>query len=186
MRLVRGRTDARWLPSRHNAALFRLYAYLRLRNARPEHSNAVLTIDRHQSAMETWMVMSWVTLTFACYLAATLFAKWNVAIAVAVSIPLAVALMEVPPIVSALTIAPTANVLARGRADRMRINTWTTMCSFIGASAYLATKPTWVRFVAWQFLAVLVVNAIAAVIVFSLRGSIARLEAEFGGATSAP
>ena len=74
MRVVRGRADARWLPSRHNFALFRLAAFLRLRRARPEPCDGSCVIDRHQSAMETWLVMSWVTLTFACYLAATLFA----------------------------------------------------------------------------------------------------------------
>jgi len=132
------------------------------------------------------MVMSWMTLTFACYLAATLFARWNVAIALLVSVPLAIALMEVPAIISALTIAPAAKAIARGRVNRIRINASVLMTLFAAASAYFVTRPTWVRFVAWQFLAMLVVNAIAAVIVFALRDSIAELEAAIGGATSAP
>lgn len=185
MNFVRGRAEARWFPSRHDAALFRLFAYLRLRNAEPEQRDVILMIDRHQSASETWIVMSWVTLTFACYLAATLFARLNVIVALVLSVPLAIALMEVPAIVSALTVAPAANAIAPG-VNRIRVNTFAVLLLFAAASAYFATRATWVRFVAWQFLAMLVLNAIAAVIVFALRDSMARLETAVGGATSAP
>jgi len=185
VRVVRNRADARWFPSRHNFALFRLAAYLRLRRARPEHRDGIFIIDRHQSAMETWLVMSWVTLTFACYLAATLFVDWHIALALPVSLPLAVVLLEVPAILSALTIAP----LFRSVADGVRINGVVIMLLFSAASAYFALHPTlpptWIRFVAWQFLALLALNAIAAVIAFPLRHSIARLEAQVGGASSA-
>ena len=176
MRLVRGRADARWFPSRHNFALFRLAAYLRLRRAQPEVRDVILVIDRHQSVTETWMVMSWLIVTLACYLAVTLFAGWHVAIALVISLPLSVALLEVPAIVSALTIAPFAR-------NGIRTNSIVVMLLFTAASAYFATRPTWVRFVAWQFLALLALNAIAAVIVFALRDAIAQLE---GGVTSAP
>src|SRR5688572_28147812 len=106
VRAVRNRADARWFPSRHNFALFRLAAYLRLRRAQPEHRDGFFVIDRHQSATETWLVMSWVTLTFACYLETTLFVDWHIALALLISLPLAVVLLEVPAILSALTIAP--------------------------------------------------------------------------------
>lgn len=185
MKFVRGHAEARWFPSRHNAALFRLFAYLRLRNARPEQHDVILMIDRHQSAAETWIVTSWMTLTLACYLAASVFARWNVAIALVVSVPLAIALMEVPAILSALIIAPAANAIAPG-VNRIRVNAFVVMLLFVAASAYLAMRPAWVRFVAWQFLVVLALNGIAAVIVFLLRDSIAELEAAVGGATSAP
>jgi hypothetical protein len=169
VKLVRGRADARWFPSRHNLALFRLAAFLRLRRARPEHRDVLMVIDRHQSATETWMVMCWLTLTLACYLAVTVFAGWNVAIALATSLPLAFALLEVPAIVSALTIAPFAQ-------NGIRANGVVVMLLFAAASAHFATRPTWVRFVAWQFLTLLALNAIAAVIVFALRDAIAQLE----------
>jgi hypothetical protein len=173
---VRGRADARWFPSRHNFALFRLAAYLRLRRARPEVRDVFLVIDRHQSATETWMVMCWLIATLACYLAVSLFAGWHVAIALAIALPLSVALLEVPALISALTIAPFAR-------DGIRVNSIVVMLLFTAASAYFAMRPTWVRFIAWQFLAVLALNAIAAVIVFALRDPIAQLE---GGVTSAP
>jgi hypothetical protein len=186
VRLVRGRADARWFPSRHNFALFRLIAYLRLRRAQPEHRNVILIIDRHQSAGETWLVMSWVTLTFACYLAATVFVDWHIALALPVSLPLAVVLLEVPAILSALTIAPLFNAVARNRTHGFHVNGVVIMLLFSAASAYFARHPSWVRFVAWQFLALLALNAIAAMVVFPLRHSIARLEAQVGGASSAP
>jgi hypothetical protein len=185
VRLVRGRADARWFPSRHNFALFRLAAFLRLRHAPPEPRNVILVIDRHQSAAETWLVMSWVTLTLACYLAVTVFVDWNVAVALLVSLPLAIALLEVPAIVSALTIAPAWRALRGADADSIRINGIVVMLLFVAASAFFATHPTWVRFVAWLFLALLALNGIAAVVVFSLRGSIAQLEAAIGGGPSA-
>jgi hypothetical protein len=184
VRIVRGRADARWLPSRHNSALFRLLAYTRLRRAQPEQRDVILVIDRYQSAMETWIVTSWMTLTFACYLAAFVFADWHVALALAVSIPLAIMLLEVPAIVSSLVIAPVWNAITRHRGDSIRVNAFVLMVLFSGASAYFAMHRTWIRFVAWQFLAVLVLDGIAAVIVFTLRDSIATLEAKVGGASS--
>ncbi|MDP9190951.1 MAG: hypothetical protein M3P06_04525 [Acidobacteriota bacterium] len=182
MRLIRGRADARWFPSRHNFALFRLIAYLRLRRAQPQPSDGILIIDRHQSATETWLAMSWITVTFACYLAATLFVEWNVALALIVSLPLAFVLLQVPTILSAMTIAPLLRVMTHGRASGIRVNGVVVMLLLSVASAHFARQSTWVRFVAWQFLALLALNAIAAVIAFTLRDSIARLE---GGVASA-
>lgn len=179
MKVVRGRADARWFPSRHNFALFRLWAYLRLRHARPEHYDGTLVIDRHQSTAETWVVMSWMTLTLACYLAATLFAGWHIAPALLVSMPLAIVLFEVPAIISALTIAPLF------RISGSRVNGFVIMLLFSAASAYFARHPSWIRFVAWQFLALLALNATAAMIAFPMRHSMARLEAEVGGASFA-
>jgi hypothetical protein len=180
VRVVRGRADARWFPSRHNFALFRLWAYLRLRSARPEHYDGTLVIDRHQSAAETWVVMSWMTLTFACYLAATLFAGWHIAPALLVSMPLAIVLIEVPAILSALTIAPLF------RINSSRVNGFVIMLLFGAVSVYFARHPSWIRFVAWQFLALLALNAMAAMIAFPLRHAMARLEAAVGGVSSAP
>lgn len=174
MKLVRGRADARWLPSRHNLALFRLGAFLRLRRAKAEHRDVIMVIDRHQSAFETWTMMSWLIVTLACYLAVTLFANWHVAIALITALPLAFVLLEVPVIISALVITPFAQ-------NGIRVNSIVVMLLFTAASAYFATRPTWIRFVAWQFLALLALNAMAAVIVYALRDAIAQLE---GGVTS--
>jgi hypothetical protein len=182
VKFVRGRADARWFPSRHNAALFRLIAYLRLRRAQPEQRDVVMVIDRHQSAIETWLVMSWLIVTLACYLTATIFVDWPIALALPVSLAIAFPLLEVPAITSAMTVAPIWNAITR-RSDGIRINTVVVLLLFVAASAYFATRDTWVRFVAWQFLALLALNAVAAIAIVPLRGSIARLEASFGGVT---
>jgi hypothetical protein len=182
VRLVRGRADARWFPSRHNFALFRLMAYVRLHRAPPEPGDGILVIDRHQSTTETWLATSWVTLTFACYVAASLFAGWSLAAALLVSLPLAIVLLQVPAILSALTVAPLVRFMTGGRASGIRVNGIAVMLLLSAASAHFARQTTWVRFVAWQFLALLALNAIAAVIAFVLRDSIARLE---GGVISA-
>lgn len=176
MKIVRGRADARWLPSRHNFALFRLGAYLRLRSARPEVSDAIYVIDRHQSATETWLVQSWLIATVACYVAATLFSRLHLAVALLIALPLTFACIDVPALISAIVIAPFVR-------NPHRVNGAVVMLIPTVASLYYATRPTWLRFVAWQFLGVLALNAIAALIVFAMRDSIARLE---GGVTSAP
>lgn len=186
MRLVRGRADARWLPSRHNMALFRLAAWWKLRRTKPERNDMILIIDRHQSATETWVVMSWAVLTTACYLSATLFASWPTPLGIAVGVPIAIAGLEVPALLSALLIAPLWRMATRReRVDSIDVNGAVVMLLFTAASAYFAMRPSWIRFVGWQFLIVLALNAIAAAIVFLLRDSIARLEAAVvGGGTS--
>lgn len=186
MRLVRGRAEARWFPSRHNAALFRLYAYFRLRNASPEPRNAVLVIDRHQSNVETWLVLLWCVGTAACYLAATVFARWNVALAMLAALPLAFMLIEFPAVLLGLTVAPLWRVLTRTSGNGIAINSFVMMLLLAGASCYFTTQRTWARFVGWQFLVLLALNAIAAVVVFLLRDSIARFEAKVGGEISEP
>lgn len=186
MRFIRGRADARWMPSRHSTALFRLAAYLGLRRAKPEVRGLILVIDRHQSATETWLVMSWVVLTAGCSVAATLFASWPAPIAVAAGVPVAIAALQVAAIVSALVVGPLWRMVTRStRIDSIDVNGAAVMLLVAASSAYMATQPTWVRFAGWQFLVLLALNAVAAAIVFLLRVSIARLEAAvFGGATS--
>lgn len=181
MRFVRGRADARFLPSRHNAALFRLAAYLRLRNAKPEPSDGVLVIERYQSAFETWTVGSWIIGTIACFVAATLFASWPIPLAILAAVPLTIVGLELPLYLIGLTITPLL------RAHPTQVNSLLFFAGVAAAAAYFATRPSWVRFVGWQFLALLALNAIAAVIVFLLRDPIARLEASVtGGPASAP
>lgn len=163
---VRGRADARWLPSRYHFALFRLFAFLRLRVARPEPREGLfLIVDRHQTAAEQHGVSIWIVLTVTCYLAATLFARWPLPLALAVALPLAPLAIHVP-------------MLSLGflTAGNRRLNAMSLMLTFIIAAAYFAQHQSWARFAAWQFLAVVALNAIAAVIVFLLRSPIDRLE----------
>lgn len=166
MTIIRGRAEGRWLPSRHRFAMFRLYAYLRLRGARPEpREGLVLIVDRDQTAFEHHGISLWIVLTLACYAAGTLFSSWPLAAAIVPSVLLGAAAVVVPMCVSGL-------MLRRGA----RANGLVVMLLLVAASAYFAVQTTWVRFAAWQFLGVLAINAIAATIVFLLREPIARLE----------
>ena len=157
MIVIRGREEARWLPSRHRFGLFRLFAFVKSRTARPRpHEGLMLVIDRDQSGYEHYAISTWIVLTVTCYLAATLFGGWPLALGFAAALPAAAIAIEVPVWVTGLI------------AGNARVNGIVFMLLMIAASAYLATTQTWVRFAAWQFLAVLVINAIAAVVVFLL------------------
>ena len=178
MKIVRGRANARWLPSRHNFALFRLAAYWKLRRSLAtlrDDNSVILVIDRYQSAFENHSVAAWYFATLTCFIAATLFASLPIPLALAVAIPVAMVVTELP--------FHTVGLMFR-RAG-IRAQSFVQMSFLIGAATWLATTSSWVRFVAWQFLGIVVLNALAAVIVFLLRHSIARLEsAVVGGAVS--
>lgn len=173
MKMVRGHGEARWMPSRHNFALFRLYAYLRLRNAPHEPNDTILAIDRYQSNAEAMLVAMWLFVTTTCGLAGTMF-SWPVAFLVAV---VGIHAIMVASGVVFVTLLPERIVL--------RVNSIWMMTLFASLGAYCSTRSSWVRFVGWQFFALVALNAVAAGIVFLLRGPIARTEAKIGGAASA-
>ena len=165
MKLVRGRADARWLPSRHRFALFRLYAFFRLLGAKPEpREGLVLVVDRDQTAFEHHGASIWIVLTVACYFAATLFADWPLAAGLAAGLPAAALAIEFPIWIGGLI------------PGRARGVAFVTMFLLIAASIHFARQASWVRFAAWQFLGLIAINALASAIVFLLRAPIARLE----------
>ena len=184
MRMVTGRREARWFPSRHSSALFRLAAYVRLRNAAPEPADVTMVIDPHQSAVETWCVGLWILLTTTCFLAASLFSGWSVPLAMAISLVIAVAVVHAALFAAGLVVTPLWQLVAGRTLDRTGVNSVVIVSFLSGAAAYFATRPTWVRYVAWQYLGALGINAVAAVVVFAMRDSIARLEANVGGESS--
>ena len=166
MNIVRGRADARWLPSRHRFALFRLYAFLRLQNATPEpREGLVMIVDRDQTAVEHHGVSLWIALTVTCYLAATLLSRWPLPLALPVAFLLSPIAIHVPLLsIAALTLG------------NRRVNSFTLMFAFVALAIYFARHSSWAHFAAWQFLALVALNGIAATVVFALRGPIARLE----------
>lgn len=178
MNLVRNHAEARWMPSRHCYALFRLFAYLRLRNARPERSDIMLAIERHQSNMETMLVAAWMVLTVAGCLAGTTFPSWHLALAIPAAILAAMLSIQILMIVSALVIAP----LFPGPGAR--VNSIVLMTLTAALAAYSAMQASWMRFAGLQFLALVALNAIAAAIMFLLRNSVAELEASIAGGAS--
>jgi len=176
VKIVRGRADARWLPSRFNFALFRLYAFLRMKNAKPEPADVALVIDRNQNPIESAVLSTWTTATLACYAAGTLFASWPLPVALFVGIQVAITCLEIPLVV--------VGVPLWRRKNNIPLNSIVLMTLLTVVAVYFARAESWVRFAAWQFLAFVALNAIAAAIVFLLRGPIAEMESAVGGITS--
>lgn len=183
IRSVCERTEARWLPSRHRRALFRLAALLRLRFAKSStDTGLLLVIDRDQSQFENYAMSIWFTLTLTAFVAATFFTTWPLALALLVSLPLATALSQATVVLCALLIAP---LFPRNRIAPVSIGT---MLLVLAPTAYYARATTWIRFVSWHVLVLLALNALAAAIVFFLRAPIERIERayeETGGPASA-
>ena len=176
MKVVRGRADARWLPSRFNFALFRLYAFVRMKLAKPRPADVSLTIDRNQNPIESAVLSIWTTVTLTCYAAVTLFAAWPLPLALLAGIPVAITCLEIPIV--------TLGVLLRHRANNIPLQSFVLMSLLIAAAMYFARLQTWARFAAWQFLGAVALTALAAGIMFLLRGSITEMETAVGGITS--
>lgn len=176
MKVVRGRADARWLPSRFNFALFRLYAFVRMKLATPRPADVSLAIDRNQNPIESAVLSLWATTTLACYAAATLFASWPLPLALLAGIPVAITCLEIPIVA--------IGILLRHRANNIPLQSFVLMSLLIAGAVYFARSQTWARFAAWQFLGAVALNAVAAGIMFLLRGSITEMENAVGGITS--
>lgn len=175
MRIVRGRADARWLPSRFNYALFRLYAYLRMKTGQPEPRDVALVIDANQNPVESFSIGIWTTLTLACYAAGTLFASWPLPLGLLAGVVVGMSCLQIPVIVIGLMLRTRNNI---------PLTSAVMMALLIGGAVLFARAETWIRFVAWQFLAVVALNAVAAAIVFLLRHAIGEMEHAAGGLTS--
>lgn len=176
MRMVRGRAEARWLPSRHRFALFRLHAYLRLRGAKAEPvEGLMLALHPDQTAFDTYAVAIWTMLTMTCFVYALLVQVLIAPVAMVLAVPLASLAIQAPHAIGL--------IVHTGR--NTGIISKILMLLFTLASLYFARAASWVRFAAWQFLVVIALNALAAMVMFALRGDVARLEATYGGAASA-
>jgi len=158
MRIVRDREDARWLPSRFHFALFRLAAFVRMTFTHPqERRGLIIAIDREQSTIEHYTMSIWFIATVACFFAYLM--------------PIALAIVVA-------TIAVQVPIFTVGR--KKNVNSIVMMSLATIAAAYLATTQTWIRFAAWQFLALAALNAIAEIVMLTLRGAVKRMEARCG------
>ncbi|HVG23107.1 MAG TPA: hypothetical protein VND45_03040 [Thermoanaerobaculia bacterium] len=176
MKIVRGRADARWLPSRFNFALFRLLAYLRMRGATPEPRDVSLIVDPNQNNLESHLLAAWTTLTVTCYAAGTLFEEWPLPLALLAGVPVAITCLEIPIILVGLSL--------RRSENNIGLNSVLLMALLIVAALYFARAHSWIRFAAWQFLAGVALNALAAPVAFLLRGHITEMENAVGGISS--
>jgi hypothetical protein len=167
MNVVVNRPEARWLPSRHRFALAQLVAFARLRQSDQQIENApdhlILPIDRDQSAAEVYAVAVWVFVTVAAYLTALL--PMPLPLAIIAAIPLASVILHLPIVLGGPILR-----LILGDNDHIKIVSVATMSLLIVWSFYIAHGDSWARFAAWFFFAVLACNAIAAVILWLMRG----------------
>jgi hypothetical protein len=166
MKIVRDREDARRLPTRFRFAIFRLLAFLRMLFSRPvERRGIILAIDRDQSVVEQFTVAIWITFTASAFL--------SVAMPMFVAIPMTAILLHVPMAIFGGLILPA------GR-NNLALNSIATMAAIAMAAAYFATTTSWLRFVAWSFFALLAINALAAVVMWTLRNAVQRMEQRCG------
>jgi hypothetical protein len=182
LRAIRGRDDARWLPSRHNFALFRLAAWIRLIRTSPSPGSSILIIDRHQSAGEAYATAIWVTATSACFAADVFFSSLPLLVALAAGLAASVIALQLLILLGMLIIGPLLElVTGTPTMDNRRVNSVLLLLVVTALALGLATKDSWVRFAAWQWLALLFTNGVAATILFALRSRVVQCESEFGG-----
>lgn len=180
MKTVKDRADARWLPSRFRYAIFRLLAYRMIRRRKPQATpGLVLVIDRDQSALEYYTITVWLMATVSCYIGAVLSRFTNVTIAALVAVPLASFVLTIPVYVTGL-VMPLARAAGIRQEQSLRVGSTVVFFLLTICAAYFALEQSWVRYVALSFFAILLVNGIAAVVVWSLRGRFVELDDQFG------
>jgi hypothetical protein len=167
VKVVRDRDEARWLPSRHHFALAKLVAMVAMTRATTEKTSLrrIYAIERDQNTVEHYSIAIWLYLTGTAYLMAVtppiawIVMPWIAGLA-----------LHVP----CFTIGAIANQF--GAIDNRKLNGVLTMALMLIASSYFALHDSPVRFVAWFFLGVVALNAVAAVVVWMLRGTAAAME----------
>jgi hypothetical protein len=172
-KVVIDRPQAYWLPSRHHFAVARLIAFAFLGSARgtakrPEH--LALPIDRDQTAVEMHGVAAWVFVTTACYVAAAL--PVSLPLAIVLAVPLAAIAIHIPVVIGGLML---------GGGNHIKSLSAGTMALLFVVSSYAGTRSSWVRFVAWIFFAILIINSAAAAVLWLLRGKIQAAEERCAG-----
>jgi hypothetical protein len=164
VKVVQDRPEARALPSRNRLAVFRLIALMRYRFARPSSRRArcYVVIDPDQSTFENYALSLLVLVVTSLYFAAA-FPKLAIVAPIAVGF-----LIEIPTFVTGL-------LLPKGR-DNHRVQSRVLFFLLIALSAWLAMRASWVQFVAFFFLGLVILNAIAAVVMLPLRRRVEALE----------
>ena len=182
MRIVRERTEARWLPSRFRYATFKLYAYAHLRAARPNKvPGVVLVINRDQNPIETSLLSAGICIMTYCFLFSVFSAVMNDVPAATVALIATPVVIEVVVLgigVLALLLTPKAPGGVVFRTSDL--NSFVILVLLTIAASYLALDPAWVRHVGRVFLLGLVINALAAPIAWMLRGRFAQLDVIYG------
>lgn len=180
MKTVKDRADAKWLPSRFRYAIFRLFAYAMVLRSRPQEARGlVLVIDRDQSASEYYLISVWLLGTVTCYVGALLSRVTSGTIAAIAAFPVAWLLMDLPIFLPGL-VMPALRAAGVQQKHSLRVASILLYGLLTITASYLVLEQSWVRYVALSFFAILLVNALAAVVVRSLRGRIAEVERAYG------
>jgi hypothetical protein len=177
MIFVRDRAEARWLPSRHHFALFKLAGYLRLLSSEPEPKpGLMLAVARDQSKVENYGFAIWFLLSVAGFLLPWL--PLPLPIALPVSVLLAAIVIQFPCYFMGVVVVPlVTRTLLR---NNHRVNLTFLVTCGAAVAVYYALQPSWVRFLGWQYLGIIALNVIAAGLVRLLRHRIAEQEQAFG------
>lgn len=179
MTIVRDRRDARWLPSRFHFALFRLYAYMRLRAAKPEPvPGLILSVNRHQSGSENFLTTIGIVFVAGSYFAAWFEASMVAPLAYAAGLLAAIIAIQALIAFSGLIIAAVPKAEAMGMAARLIAAA--IMAAMIAGGAAVASGDSSARYIAGGFLLLVAMNAVAALLNLLLREKIAELERRFG------
>jgi hypothetical protein len=183
---------AKWLPSRHNLAVFRLLAAIVLMRQRrgPRRPEGVLrtayVLDRHQSALENFTLALLFNSLITVYFAAWLQLRFSLSpVTLFWLMPL---LFILAPGVYQLLFHPLGLLLAGlvrwrlvGRQQVARIQTGMFYLLMTGIALLALRSETWVRWAGVFWLALLTANAAAAVVMLAVSPFMKSLEERMGG-----
>ena len=169
MRAVRDDAAAQWLPSRRHFALARLTALIRSgfpTRPRTDVDHYLFAIDRDQTNAEQYAMSVLVFVTATCDVAAFLPLRW----------------IAVAPVIAVVGIQVIITLSGIGRLGQNHLtrSSGILLGILIVASTYVALQPTLLRYVAWFFLAVVVLDFLAFLVMLSLRKKVREMEQRCG------
>lgn len=181
MNAVRDRADARWLPSRFDFALFRLFAYFRLRTMKPEpQAGLVLAIDRHQSTIENCLISIWVWVVISAFLASIISPTLPLGAACVIALPAAGALVSVEIVVVGMAIPVVRKVLRLSDQSDVGVNSVLVGAMAVASAVLLTMGSSPLRYIGAAYLVLLATNVVASIAVFLMKSRFAALERGYG------
>lgn len=184
MRIIRGRADARWLPSRYSLAMFRLYAFFRASTApAEEHPEIVLSVETHQAAAEAFLTAAAGFVMSYVYIADVLTEVLPVLVAILLALPVTSIAIQIPLYVFGLTLTPLLRLVLR-KQQSLSITSALYFLLFAASSVVMLGRSMPARVVAWAFFVACALELVSKVIAFALRERMARMEEHFGGVAS--
>jgi hypothetical protein len=180
--VVRDRADARWLPSRFDFALFRLFAYFRLKTIQPVVKRGlVLSIERHQSAVENYLITICVCVVITAFLASIIAATLPLGAACLIALPATGVLVSVEIVMMGVAIAPLVRkVTGMSGAASIALNSVVMSAIAMTAAVLLSVSSSPLRHIGTAYLILIAANAVASVVVFLMQRRIADLERRYG------